>query len=163
MDIYGESEGHVVDDRSRICVPNRFKSFFEVGGYLMRDFSGNCLVFHPASRMEAVKAQITDLKQQLSSTDPTHFIQAQQASELLSRYVGIMQPVMMDAQGRIALPSGLRRRAGINNTVVFLALGDRLEIWDQEKWQQYEDTSLNPEFMAQTLSVVAPSKRGESE
>lgn len=129
----------------------------------MRDFSGNCLVFNPASRMDTVKAQITDLKQQLSSSDPTCFIQVQQASELLSRYIGIMQPVLMDAQGRIALPSGLKRRAGINNTVVFLALGDHLEIWDQEKWEQYENSSLNPEFMTQTLSAVAPIKRSEKE
>ncbi len=163
MDLFGESEGHVVDDRNRICVPNRFKSFFEMGGYLMRDFSGNCLVYNPASRMEAVKAQITDVKQQLSSSDPTSFIQVQQANELLSRYIGVMQPVIMDAQGRIALPTGLKRRAGINNTVVFLALGDHLEIWDQEKWQQYEENSLNPEFMTQALSAVAPVKRSEIE
>ncbi|MGB9680860.1 MAG: division/cell wall cluster transcriptional repressor MraZ, partial [Minisyncoccia bacterium] len=49
--------------------------------------------------------------------------------------------VEMDKQGRIILPDYLRNYAGINKKVVIAGLYNRLEIWDEIKWEEYKSKS----------------------
>lgn len=46
--------------------------------------------------------------------------------------------VSFDSQGRFVVPKRLREYAGFNDEVVYLGLGERIEIWDKEKWQKKE-------------------------
>jgi MraZ protein len=42
----------------------------------------------------------------------------------------------LDRQGRVLLPQGLRRYAGIDEEVVFAGVGNALELWSRERWQE---------------------------
>ena len=44
-----------------------------------------------------------------------------------------------DAQGRVVLPSMLKRMAGIQKNIITLGRGNRLEIWAEEKYYEYID------------------------
>lgn len=58
-----------------------------------------------------------------------------------------------DKQGRIMLPDYLRRFAGLAKNVVIAGLYNRLEIWDEAKWNEYQTNSeKNYNEIAETLS-----------
>ena len=41
----------------------------------------------------------------------------------------------LDRQGRIVIPSALRRHADLGTDVTILGNGNRVEIWNREQWQ----------------------------
>ena len=43
--------------------------------------------------------------------------------------------VDVDGSGRILIPDVLRTAAGLARELVFLGAGDRIEIWDAERWK----------------------------
>lgn len=45
---------------------------------------------------------------------------------------GSMEEIAIDGSGRIILPPGLRRRAGITDAAIFLGVGESFEIWAPE-------------------------------
>ncbi len=46
--------------------------------------------------------------------------------------------VVPDEQGRIVIPERLLEYSEINEDIYFIGLGDRVEIWDKQKWEQRE-------------------------
>jgi len=46
--------------------------------------------------------------------------------------------VETDDQGRIVLPDRLVAYAGLGDSVYFLGIGDRIEIWNKETWEKKE-------------------------
>jgi MraZ protein. len=47
----------------------------------------------------------------------------------------------MDNQGRVVIPQNLREYAGITNEVVIIGISTRVEIWSQDKWENYNNES----------------------
>ena len=61
--------------------------------------------------------------------------------------------VEFDSQGRIVVPQELREFAGLNSEVVFLGVGNRVEIWSRENWAKYDQVlKKNIEEIASKLS-----------
>ncbi len=46
--------------------------------------------------------------------------------------------VSLDKQGRVILPDYLRKYAGMDKNVVIAGLYNRLEIWDEARWETYK-------------------------
>lgn len=44
----------------------------------------------------------------------------------------------LDSQGRIMLPEYLRQYAAVKKHVVVAGLYDRVEIWDEDAWREYQ-------------------------
>lgn len=47
------------------------------------------------------------------------------------------QPVEMDRQGRIRVPTELAQLAGLSREIVLLGVRDHLEVWDRQRWDDY--------------------------
>ena len=61
----------------------------------------------------------------------------------------------MDKQGRVILPDYLRNFAGMKKKVVIAGLYNRLEIWDQERWEKYKkDTEKTSTDIAEALEQI---------
>lgn len=43
-----------------------------------------------------------------------------------------------DDQGRFVIPPTLRETAGLKDEIVFMGLGDRIELWDKKAWELEE-------------------------
>ncbi len=68
-------------------------------------------------------------------------------------YISGGQPVEIDAQNRVLIPQLLRRFAGLENQVVVVGLGAKLEIWSQVVW---DDVFANlAESFEDTMNAVA--------
>jgi MraZ protein len=47
--------------------------------------------------------------------------------------------VELDGQGRFIIPQNLRSYAGLSENIIFIGVGNRVEIWDQESWKKHQD------------------------
>lgn len=58
-----------------------------------------------------------------------------------------------DAQGRVVIPQNLRQYAGLTKDVTIIGVSGRAEIWDTERWRQYNG-ALTPEAIAQAMEEL---------
>ena len=64
----------------------------------------------------------------------------------------------VDSQGRIRLPAELARMAGLEEAVVLLGVGDRVELWNKTRWEAYL-AELSPRYdqLAENALSDAPA------
>lgn len=62
-------------------------------------------------------------------------------------YYSSAETVSADSQGRIRITERLAKRAGLAGEVIVLGVGDHLEVWNKETWQDSAD-SIEEEFDA---------------
>ena len=61
----------------------------------------------------------------------------------------------LDGQGRIKLPDYLCTYAGIKKHAVIAGLYNRLEIWDEDAWQEYKAaTEAQSDDIAEAMSEL---------
>ncbi len=58
------------------------------------------------------------------------------ARTLKRRFLSHSTEVELDSTGRLLIPSSLRSKAGINKKVVFIGMGNKFEIWGEERWDE---------------------------
>lgn len=119
---------HQLDDKNRLRIPSKFKKELtgEHGEKTYSFFRGlnNCI---------CVMAD-DELDETLSSLADEGVSEASKASAL---FFGSIFSAEEDAQGRVVLPTMLKKMAGINKNVVTLGRGKRLEIWSAENYYAY--------------------------
>ena len=115
------SSGH------RVAVPNNFRK--EVGiTFVIAKWYEKCLVLVSSERWNELLKRITGETQFVTQSvrDTDRFI------------LGSAFELSTDAQGRVVLPASLVQFAGFQDEVVFIGLGDRVEIWDKAEWDKRE-------------------------
>jgi len=58
-------------------------------------------------------------------------------SALEASFYGAQKPLAFDAGGRITLPDHMCEQNGLSDTVVIFGVGDRFQIWNQDKWRAH--------------------------
>jgi MraZ protein len=117
----------VLDAKGRIAVPARHRDGLAAdsnGHCVVTADHGGCLLIYPKRTWEPIQARLMSLS---SFDDRIRSIQ-----RLL---VGHADDVEIDAAGRILVPPALRRYAGLDKRVVLVGQGQKLELWDDAKWQ----------------------------
>lgn len=51
--------------------------------------------------------------------------------------LGSAHDVELDSQGRFVIPKHLREYANLELNIIFVGVGNRAEIWNQESWEAY--------------------------
>ena len=117
----------VLAAKRRVAVPKKFRE--ELGKKLIvaRWYEG-CLVIISEENWQALLTKLTGKAEVIvaSVRDTDRFI------------LGSAYETEPDGQGRVVLPEMLVTYAKLGKEVVFIGLGDRVEIWDSEAWQQRE-------------------------
>lgn len=60
----------------------------------------------------------------------------------------------IDKQGRFLIPTNLRETASLQKGVVIIGVGTRIEIWDKEKWNSYNDENISVEDIAENMTML---------
>ena len=61
----------------------------------------------------------------------------------------------LDKQGRFLIANNLREYANITKEVVIIGVGTRLEIWNKEKWKNYNsDENISPDDIAENMTML---------
>lgn len=122
---------YTIDDKARLAIPVKFRPNLGKGAVVTRGID-SCLFLYSKKEWENLAQKLAKLP--LSQSKTRAF------SRLM--LAGAMD-VEIDKQGRIILPDYLRKYAEINKRVVIAGLYNRLEIWDETKWEEYKGKSEN--------------------
>jgi len=60
----------------------------------------------------------------------------------------------VDKTGRITISAKLRQYAGIDKDVCVIGVYSRIEIWDAERWDNYQKTTITPEGIRNMMSSI---------
>ncbi len=140
-----------LDAKGRFAIPTRYRELIEeqCAGRLVLTYSAfdsGALWLYPVEAWERVRDDVM----RLSTWDPGH-------RSLQRRLVGSATPVEPDGSGRIQLPQTLRQVAGLEKRVVFLGMGNRFEIWNENILNQKrveEELKLSEQASEQMAGLV---------
>lgn len=115
-----------VDEKGRLSIPVKFRASLSRGAVVTRGLD-SALFLYTAKEWENLAGKLASLPISRSNTRAFSRLMLAGAMDL-----------EMDKQGRVMLPDYLRGFAGIKKKVVLAGLYNRLEIWDEEKWNKYK-------------------------
>ncbi|MFA4846253.1 MAG: division/cell wall cluster transcriptional repressor MraZ [Patescibacteria group bacterium] len=117
---------HTIDEKGRLAIPVKFRKGLAKGAVVTRGLDTSLFLFP--------KEEWGKLAQKLASLPL-----GQSNSRAFARLMlaGAME-VEMDKQGRVVLPEYLRAYASLEKATVVAGLYNRVEIWDEKKWDAYK-------------------------
>lgn len=131
---------HAIDSKGRLIIPAKLRD--DLGGsfVLTRGLDG-CIFGYPMASWERVEEKLKALPlAKKTARSFTRFFYAAAAS------------VNLDKQGRINIPQNLLDYADIKKNCQVIGMNDRIEIWSEERWQEYnESLSEGVEDLAEEL------------
>ncbi len=119
---------HQLDDKNRLRIPSKFRKEL-TGEHGEKTYS----FFRGMNRCICVMADEL-LDETISELSDEAISESNEASTL---FFGSIFSAEEDAQGRVVLPTLLRKMAGIKKDIVTLGRGKRLEIWAAERYYEY--------------------------
>jgi|SRR6185369_6901185 len=117
-----------VTSGNRTAVPSMFRP--ELGeSFILAKWYEGCLVLVSKNSWSALLTRMMGEERMIIKPvrDTEHFIFA-------SAY-----EMVPDDQGRIIIPERLTKYANLKEEVYFLGIGDRIEIWNKENWEEKEE------------------------
>jgi MraZ protein len=136
---------HSLDAKNRLSIPTRFRTAFSSGTVLAKTPEPCVAIWTPETN-EAI------IERALSGLNPMG-AEYRKASRF---FQGNSFEVDLDASGRVTLPSPLLTHAGIERDVVVVGVGDHLEVWARQRWQE-EQQALDAEIGEVTERLGNPS------
>jgi MraZ protein len=116
---------HNLDDKGRLAVPKKFRAKLKQGAIVTRGLDG-CLFLFTRGEWEKLAERLVALP--LAQANSRAFVRLMLAGAM---------DAGVDSQGRVLIPEYLRKYAGIRKRTVVAGLYNRVEIWDEAKWNQY--------------------------
>lgn len=131
---------HTIDIKKRLAIPSKFRK--EIGKKsVITQGLDECLFLYPLKEWEVLAEKLSKLPMGQSGTRSFVRMMLAGASE-----------VETDGLGRVLVPDYLKKYASLKKRVVIAGLYNRLEIWDEEKWNKYKSKAQeNTEAIAEKL------------
>lgn len=127
---------HALDGKNRIRLPRRFRDLFPKGEdiYFMQYASG-CIAVYSESTLEERLAPLKEIK-----SDQPILLKAKR------KVMSALEKIDEDTQGRITLSRAMREHSGIIKDVVTVGMGDYLEIWSRERFNEKDKVEGEEEY-----------------
>ncbi|MDD3726180.1 MAG: division/cell wall cluster transcriptional repressor MraZ [Candidatus Ratteibacteria bacterium] len=133
MVYFGEFRGKV-DKQGRIVIPSKMRGLLSVkqnGVVYITKGLENCLFIFSEKMWESQSTKLKDLP--FTKGNPRTFTRLFFSGAFQSH---------IDKQGRILIPANLLNYACIQENIVIIGAGTRVEVWDEKKWNEYYEQSL---------------------
>ncbi len=124
-----------LDEKNRLVLPKRIREQLEEPALVfMTPGQDKCLEMYSQASLEQRSLKLD----QAPATD---------AEVRLFRrlYFAQTETVEVDGNGRILIPERLLAFAGLKHEVALIGVRDHLELWDAERWKQYQSENA-PRF-----------------
>ena len=116
---------HTIDSKKRLALPAKFRG--ELGSkVIITKGVENCLVVYTEKEWEIMSQKLGNLP--ISQTEARSFTRHLLASAM---------EVTLDKLGRVLIPDYLKEYSNLKKDVVICGLSNRLEVWDEQKWESY--------------------------
>lgn len=130
---------HTVDDKGRLTIPSKIRDELDGGFIVTRGLDG-CLVVYPKDVWNDIVKKYQELP---NVRDARNFMRFFLSGAINGDF---------DKQGRINISMPLIKYADLKKDCVIIGVGDRLEIWDKDKWDLFmSENESNLSLMADNL------------
>lgn len=128
---------HNIDAKGRAIVPSKFRE--ELGDkFIVTKGMDGCLFLYTMAAWEEYVEKLSAL--------PTTNANARRFVRIMTSGASECEP---DGNGRIMIPANLREFAGITKEIVSIGANNRVEIWDKQRWADYNgDGDFNEDIIA---------------
>ena len=134
---------HSLDVKGRIIVPSKFRDGLGDKFVLTKGLDG-CLFAYSKEEWANFEEKIKTLP--LTNKDARAFVRF--------FFAGAVE-CEIDKQGRTLIPPMLREHAGLNKDLVIIGVSNRVEIWSQEKWDNYSEAEdLEADDLAEKMAML---------
>jgi MraZ protein len=134
---------HNLDPKKRLAVPAKLRKDLGERAVLTRGLD-NCLFLYPEEEWQKLTEKLAQLP--MGQGNARSFLRLMLAGAV---------EVELDQLGRILVPDYLKKYAGLNQKVVITGVYNRLEIWNEEKWEGYKtDVEKNTDMIAEKLGEL---------
>lgn len=134
---------HSIDSKKRLAVPFKFRNDLKNKIVVTRGLD-KCLFVYPMKTWGELANKLGTLPVGESGT--RSFTRLMLAGAVDAE---------VDKQGRILIPDYLKEYAGLKKNVVVAGLYNRLEIWDEKKWNEYKNKAeKNSDEIAEQLGKL---------
>ena len=141
---------HNLDAKRRLAIPSKFRKELgeglpagQAGAILTRGLD-NCLFIFPSKYWAPFAEMLAGLSM------------AKQDTRAFARlFLSGATEIEFDSLGRILIPEHLKKYADLKKSIVVAGLFNRLEIWDEEKWNAYRtNLEKNSDAIAEKLGEL---------
>ncbi len=133
---------HTSDEKNRISLPAKYRKELGKKVVVTRGLD-NCLFLYPYKTWLAISKETAELGHMHRDTQYTRFL-----------FSGASE-IEIDSAGRILIPEFLREFADLKNPVVFTGVHDRIEVWNERRWQSYKKKiESNPTMLSEKMTSV---------
>jgi MraZ protein len=114
---------HSIDAKGRLIIPAKFRELLGDSFVVTRGFDG-CLFVFAQEGWDRFEEKLNSLPMDKPET-----------RQIVRFFMAGANDVEVDKQGRILLPATLIRYAEIDKEAVIAGVGNRIEIWNKQKWE----------------------------
>jgi len=134
---------YTIDAKKRLTLPPKFRKILGEKAIITRGLD-NCLFLYTQKDWEELAEKLSKLP--LPQADARGFSRIMLAGAM---------DVDIDSLGRVLVPDYLKDYAKLGKKVVIVGLYNRVEIWDEEKWDEYtQKTQSQAGDMAERLKEL---------
>ncbi|MFA6463668.1 MAG: division/cell wall cluster transcriptional repressor MraZ [Candidatus Paceibacterota bacterium] len=132
---------HSIDEKNRMSLPSKFRK--ELGKKVVATYGlEQCLFIYEISEWNRIAEEISRLGMLKSDT-----------REFNRFMFGGAVEIEIDSLGRILVPEYLRKYADIKSQATVIGVHKRLEIWNEQKWEDYKKKVVSKaDSLAEKLS-----------
>ena len=131
---------HSLDSKNRIIVPAKLREGLGNKFVITKGLDG-CLYAYPLEEWKILEDKLKTLP--LTNKDARTFVRF--------FFSGACE-VEVDKQGRGLIPQNLKEYACIEKEIVSIGVLTRVEIWGKEKWQEYNESDIDFDSIAEKMS-----------
>jgi len=134
---------HTLDSKKRLAIPAKLRKELGERVIVTRGLN-NSLFLYPLERWQKLTEKLGQLS--VGQADTRGFIRLM--------FSGAAE-VELDQLGRILIPDYLKDYAELKQRVTIVGVYDRLEIWDEERWNNYKaEIEKNTDMIAEKLGEL---------
>lgn len=134
---------YLIDDKKRLAIPPKFRQVLGKKAIITKGLD-QCLFLFSAKEWGVMAKKLSQMG--FGQSDARGFSRTM---------LGSAMEVSFDGAGRILIPDYLKEYSFLKKKVVLAGIYNRVEIWDQTKWEQYSrKTESEVEDMAERLKEL---------
>ncbi|MCB1550162.1 MAG: division/cell wall cluster transcriptional repressor MraZ [Hyphomicrobiaceae bacterium] len=131
MDRFVSTFTNKIDAKGRVSVPATFRAVLARDGY---EGGIYCYPSVGAPALDAGGERLAQTIDGLLGDLPDYSVERDELSVAL---YGDVQVLNIDQDGRIVLPQSLREHAGIDTHVTFVGLGQKFQMWEPRRFEDF--------------------------
>lgn len=133
---------HSIDNKNRMIIPSKFREELGDKFVLTKGLDG-CLYAYTLNEWKILEEKLKRLP--LTSKDARAFVRF---------FFSGANEIDIDKQGRALIPQNLSEYATIEKDIVCIGVSTRIEIWSKVKWDEYNDSNINMDEIAEKMSEL---------